>query len=72
MTWLIGIASSILTGYSILVCCPFENEIANIVCRVVLLLVANTLLMIASDKYDKLKSRIKALEDKLNNKEEHK
>ena len=72
MTWLIGLASSILAGYSILVCCPSENEVANIVCRVVLLLVANTLLMIASDKYDKLKSRIKALEDKLNNEEENK
>lgn len=72
MTWLIGLASSILAGYSILVCCPSENEIVNIVCRVVFLLVANTLLMIASDKYDKLKSRIKALEDKLNDKEENK
>ena len=69
MTWLIGLASSIMAGYSILVCCPSENEVANIVCRVVLLLVANTLLMSASDKYDKLKSRIKALEDKLNDKE---
>lgn len=29
-------------------------------------------MIIASDKYDKLKSRIKALEDKLSNKEEHK
>lgn len=72
MTWLIGLASSIMAGYSILVCCPSENEVANIVCRVVLLLVANSLLMIASDKYDKLKSRIKALEDKLNDKEERK
>lgn len=72
MTWLIGIASSVLAGYSILVCCPFENEVANIVCRVVFLLVANTLLMIASDKYDKLKSRIKALEDKLNDRENSK
>ena len=72
MTWLIGLASSVLAGYSILVCCPFENEVANIICRVVLLIVANTLLMKASDKYEQLKSRIRALEDKLNDKEKHK
>ena len=72
MIWLIGLASSVLAEYSIIVCCPFENEVTNIVCRVVLLLVANTLLMIASNKYDKLKSRIKALEDKLNDKEDTK
>jgi hypothetical protein len=72
MTWLIGLASSIMAGYSILVCCPSENEVVNIICRVVLLIVANTLLMIASDKYEQLKSRIKVLEDKLNDKEEHK
>lgn len=71
MTWLIGMASAILAGYSILVCCPFENEITNIACRFVFMLVANTLLMIANDKYDKLKSRIKALEDKVENNEQH-
>lgn len=69
MTWLIGIASALLSGYSIFVCCPFDSEIINIVCRVVFVLAANILLMFARKEEDKLKSRIKALEDKLNDKE---
>ena len=72
MTWLIGMSSALLTSYAMLVSNPFENDVINVICRITLLLVANVLLTIASDHYEKLKSRIKALEDKLNDKEEHK
>jgi hypothetical protein len=51
---------------------PFENEIANGVCFILLAVTFNILLCIAEDKEEKLKSRIKKLEDKLDNKEENK
>lgn len=69
MTWLLGFYSTLMMAYAASILEPFENDIVNFVIRFVILLVANVLLMIASDHYDKLKSRIKALEDKLNDKE---
>ena len=72
MTWLIGFYSTLMVAYAMFMLTPSENEAVSVACRVVLLIVANALLMIASDCYEKLKSRIKALEDKLNNKEDNK
>lgn len=72
MTWLLGMSATLLTSYVMFVLVPFENEVISIACRIVTLVAANVLLMIASDCYEKLKSRIKALEDKLNDKEDGK
>ena len=68
MIWLLGFATMLMTSYAMLVAAPSENEVVWDICRIVLLIAANVLLMIASDCYDKLKSRIKALEDKENTK----
>lgn len=71
MTWLLGFYSNLMLVYAASILEPFENDIVNFVIRFVLLAVANTLLMIASDHYDKLKSRIKTLEDKVENNAEN-
>lgn len=68
MTWLLGFSSILMASYAMLVAAPSENEVVWDICRIVLLIAANVLLMIASDCYEKLKSRIKALEDKENTK----
>ena len=68
MTWLLGFASILMASYAMLVAAPSENEVVWDICRIVLLIATNVLLMIASDCYEKLKSRIKALEDKENTK----
>lgn len=67
MTWLLGFASILMASYLMLSATPSENEVVWNICRIVILIVANALLMIASDCYDKLKSRIKTLEDKVEN-----
>ena len=48
---------------------PLEDATINLICSSVCLVLSGVCLYIAYDRYDKLKSRIKALEDKLNDKE---
>ena len=71
MTWLLGFYSTLMIAYAASILEPFENDIVNFVIRFVILLVANVLLAIASDHYEKLKSRVKTLEDKVENNAEH-
>lgn len=71
MTWLLGFYSTLMLAYAASILEPFENDIVNFVVRFVILAVANALLMIASDHYNKLKSRIKTLEDKVENNAEN-
>ena len=71
MIWLVGMASSLLSAYAICVV-GLEDSVLAIICRIVLVITANIMLWIANNRYEKLTSRIKALEDKLNAKEEHK
>ena len=70
MIWLVGMASSLLTGYAIF-CVGCETTTLTIICRIVLLLAANVMLWFANDHYEKLKSRIKALEKQVENNAEH-
>lgn len=71
MTWLLGLASILMASYVMLVAAPSGNEVVWNICRIVILIAANVLLMIADDCYDKLKSRIKTLEDKVENNAEN-
>ena len=72
MSWLIGFASILISLYSVLMLHPFDSDVANTICFIVLGTTFSVLLSIAADKEEALKSRIKALEDKLNDKEERK
>lgn len=58
--------------YTILTYHPFENATLNTICCAVSLVLYVILMQVADGCYDKLKSRIKALEDKLNDKENSK
>lgn len=51
---------------------PLENTTINCICSCVCLVLGGIFMYVAYDCYDKFKSRIKALEDKLNDKEERK
>ena len=72
MVWIIGVASCLISLYSVLTLHPFESDVANIICFTVLGVTFNILLAIANSHYEDLKSRIDALEEKLNDKEETK
>ena len=69
MSWLIGFASILISLYSVLMLHPFDSDVANTICFILLGITFSAILCIAADKEEKLKSRIKALEDKLNDKE---
>lgn len=71
MIWLIGMASSLLTAYAIWVTGIEDNSTLTIVFRIILILAANILLWVANNHYEKLKSRIKTLEDKVEKSAEH-
>lgn len=70
MSWLIGFASILISLYSVLMLHPFNSDIANVICFIVLGITFSVILCIADSKEEELKSRIEALEDKLKNKEE--
>ena len=72
MAFLIGLASIAISCYIALTIHPFESDVANIICFVGLSFLSTILLCIASDHEDKMNERIKALENKLKNKEEPK
>ena len=71
MIWLVGMASALLSAYAVCVV-GLEDSVLTIICRIVLVIAANIMLWFASNHYETLKSRIKALEDKLNEKEDTK
>ena len=69
MIYCVGIASMLIAFYFGLTFCPFENEVINTICFIALPILFMIVLAVASSLEEKLTDRIKALEDKLNDKE---
>ena len=72
MTYIIGLASLMSSLYIVLTMHPFESGVANFLSFMGLNITYMVLLFIAGNLEDKANKRIKALEDKLKDKEEHK
>ena len=69
MIYCVGMASMLIAFYFGLTFCPFESEVVNTICFITLPILFMIVLAVASSFEEKLTDRIKALEDKLNNKE---
>ena len=69
MSWSIGLASVMMSLFTVLTIHPFENEVVNGICFPALSVVYAILLCIAVDREEKINERIRTLEKKLEDKE---
>ena len=69
MSWIIGLASTLMSIYAVLIFHPFENEVVNAVIFPLLSIAYVALLCFANDHEYKLENRIEILEKKLEDKE---
>lgn len=72
MSYCVGLASMFAALFVTLTLYPLENNTIMTICMIALPTLFMIMLAVANDCEEKLTDRIKALEDKLNDKEERK